>query len=157
MLCVLLSVSAVACQSGWSEFNEQCYKHFSDEKTWQDAGDECVKEEVRRYLTCESALGITMNYQANLVSIHSDEEHQFVLGLTADPWIGARRDPANRASWLWSDETAWDYTNWAPGAPNDSGGDEDCVRMFENNNSGQWNDKECSDRRDFVCKKGFKS
>ena len=38
-------------------------------------------------------------YQANLVSIHSDEENHFVVGLFAEgtgwPWIGGLRDPLN--------------------------------------------------------------
>ena len=89
-----------------------------------------------------------------MVSIHSYEEHQFVLGLDADPWLGGRRDPENHNNWEWSDGTPWDYTNWHPGAPNDAGGTEDCARMFENNDQGQWNDKQCSDQRTFVCKKG---
>ena len=89
-----------------------------------------------------------------MVSIHSDEEHKFVFGLSSDPWIGGRRDPENRVSWRWSDGTAWDYTNWASGAPNDAGGVEDCARMFEDSDRGQWNDRVCSNMRTFVCKKG---
>ena len=73
-------------------------------------------------------------------------------GLDADPWIGGRRDPENHYNWEWSDGTPWDYTNWQPGEPNDAGGNEDCAGMLEN--QGQWNDKQCSDQRTFVCKKG---
>ena len=76
-----------------------------------------------------------------------------MFGLSSDPWIGGRRDLENRVSWRWSDGTAWDYTNWAPGAPNDAGGVEDCARLFENSDRGQWNDRVCSNMRTFVCKK----
>ena len=35
------------CPTGWSAFNGKCYKYFSEMKTWEDAEDHCVKEEVR--------------------------------------------------------------------------------------------------------------
>ena len=35
------------CQAGWSAFNGKCYKSFSEKKTWDDAKDQCVNEEVR--------------------------------------------------------------------------------------------------------------
>ena len=38
---------STGCQAGWSSFNGQCYKYFSEEKTWYDAEVQCVKEEVR--------------------------------------------------------------------------------------------------------------
>ena len=41
--------SSTGCQAGWSSFNGSCYKHFSEEKTWYDAEDQCVNEEVRNY------------------------------------------------------------------------------------------------------------
>ena len=74
--------------------------------------------------------------------------------LNAAPWIGGRRDPEDRDNWRWSDGSAWDYTYWAAGTPNDAGGVEDCARMYEDNDLGQWNDKVCNDKRTFVCKKG---
>ena len=77
-----------------------------------------------------------------------------MFNLNAVSWIGGRRDPENRDNWMWSDGTAWDYTNWAAGTPNDAGSNEDCARMFENNVLGQWKDIVCSDKRTFVCKKG---
>merc|ERR1712062_431157 len=79
------------CQAGWSAFNGNCYKFFSEEKTWENAKDQCVEE------------------QANLVSLHSEEEHQFVVGLNGGfPWLGGRRDPGNGNIFVWSDGTPWD-------------------------------------------------
>ena len=37
----------VVCQAGWSAFNGKCYKSFTEKKTWEDAEDQCVNEEVR--------------------------------------------------------------------------------------------------------------
>jgi len=127
------------CQAGWSAFNGKCYKSFSEEKTWDEAEDQCVKE------------------HANLVSIHSEEEHQFVVGLNGGfPWLGGRRDPENLSNFVWSDGTPWDYSNWASGQPSDDRGDEDCAHMWEwEYRLNEWNDRPCSHERTFVCKKGL--
>ncbi|ELK36684.1 Pulmonary surfactant-associated protein D [Myotis davidii] len=40
------------------------------------------------------------------------------------------------------------YSNWAPGEPNNNGGNEDCVEIFTN---GKWNDKSCGEKRLVIC------
>lgn len=40
------------------------------------------------------------------------------------------------------------YSNWAPGEPNNNGGNEDCVEIFSN---GKWNDKSCGESRLVIC------
>ena len=96
-----------------------------------------------------------MNYQANLVSIHSAEEQHFVIGLEGvegrSPWLGGRRDPQNRDNWVWSDGTPWDYTNWEEHEPNDVKGEEDCVHFFQTGHL--WNDNRCEKKVTSVCKK----
>ena len=97
-----------------------------------------------------------MNYQANLVSIHSEEEHQFLVGLhggAGSPWLGGRRDQRNNSNFLWSDGTPWDYRNWAADEPNDVVDEEDCVQTWTSYGS-QWNDLACSRVETFICKKG---
>ena len=98
-----------------------------------------------------------MNFQANLVSIHSEEEHQFVVGLhggAGSPWLGGRRDPGNHSNFLWSDGTPWDYSNWEEGQPsNIPGRSEDCVHLWNINHRHQWDDQPCYVVVSFVCKK----
>ena len=88
-----------------------------------------------------------------MVSIHSLEQHKFLVALNGDLpfWIGGRRDPGNPETWLWSDKTPWNYTNWAPREPNNRGG-EDCVEYWKYGGE-YWNDQSCSDLSSFVCKK----
>jgi len=103
--------------------------------------------------------------EAHLVSIHSEEEHQFVVELhggAGSPWMGGRTDPENRETWVWSDGTPWDFANWAGGQPDGiSNGKEDCGVFWEVNQwnrvYGLWNDAPCSFLTTFVCKKGKNS
>ena len=34
-------------------------------------------------------------------------------------WIGANEGAATEGIWWWSDESKWDFTNWAQGQPDD--------------------------------------
>ena len=58
-----------------------------------------------------------MDGRATLVSIHSQEENDFVESLFnykngLNAWIGGYTSPAN---WNWQDGSVFDYTNWAAG------------------------------------------
>ena len=108
-----------------------------------------------------------MNYQAHLASIYSDygEREHFIVWLNGGsgfPWLGGRRDPENRETWVWSDQPAWDhgpwrYTNWAEGQPDDIAGEEDCLHISDVNHwdnvNGLWYDAPCTSEKPFVCKK----
>ena len=103
--------------------------------------------------------------KAHLVSIHSEEEHQFVVGLhggAGSPWLGGRRDPGKHSNWVWSDGTPWDFRNWALGEPNDSDRNQDCLRTWAfghlpSSEHDKWDDFGCNEMETFVCKKGMKS
>ena len=48
-----------------------------------------------------------------------------------------------------------DYTNWNKGEPNDAGGREDCVFVYQyaasSSLSGKWNDAPCTFSVNYVC------
>uniref|UniRef100_A0A3Q1FAM2 C-type lectin domain-containing protein n=1 Tax=Acanthochromis polyacanthus TaxID=80966 RepID=A0A3Q1FAM2_9TELE len=65
------------CSTFWSSFNSRCYKYIATPMTWLDAELHCVSQ------------------GANLVSIHSVDEHNFVNSLIKNfdsaqnlTWIG---------------------------------------------------------------------
>ncbi|KAL7382488.1 hypothetical protein ABVT39_023298 [Epinephelus coioides] len=123
------------CPMFWYSFNGRCYKYISTRFTWADAELHCVSE------------------GANLVSIHSQDEENFVRSLVSnfDPvqgstWIGLS-DTQREGRWMWSDGTAVDFTFWYSGMPN--GGDsQNCVHK---NYATQWNDYQCSYGFPSVC------
>ena len=59
--------------------------------------------------------------QADLASIHSEEENDFlreITGNTHKVWLGGRRCCPGCQAFEWSDGTPWDFTDWYRGEPN---------------------------------------
>ncbi|XP_054914869.1 ladderlectin-like [Poeciliopsis prolifica] len=128
-----------SCFPSWFGFNGRCYKFVATPMTWADAEQHCV------------------NQGANLVSIHSLEEENFVKMLIRnfDPtqrpnWIGLS-DIHKDGRYFWSDGSRFDFTFWKTGEPNDSRQSEPCVHTNWRQNK-KWNDTLCGAKYSFVCK-----
>ncbi|MGH0123964.1 UNVERIFIED_CONTAM: hypothetical protein FKN15_009476 [Acipenser sinensis] len=50
----------------------------------------------------------------------------------------------------WTDGSPWRFTNWMPWEPNNSGSHENCIEIFNNDDS-RWNDINCYDKKSFIC------
>ncbi|XP_060949125.1 lactose-binding lectin l-2-like [Limanda limanda] len=127
------------CPRFWFSFNSRCYKYVATQMTWADAEFHCVSQ------------------GANLVSIHSLDEENFVKALIKNfdhaegfTWNGLS-DVHKEGSWMWSDGSAVDFTFWLPGEPNNSAGHEDCVENNQKVAEKKWNDLPCSERIPSVC------
>lgn len=74
---------------------------------------------------------------------------------TSGPWTGYTR---KHNQWAWSDGSSSNFTSWASGEPNNSGGHEDCSVMWVNMQGNRiearfaWNDSQCNDLRPYICK-----
>ncbi|XP_072226606.1 ladderlectin-like [Leuresthes tenuis] len=126
------------CPQFWYSFNGRCYKYIATKMTWIDAELYCVSQ------------------GANLVSIHSQEEENFVKFLIRNfdlaegvNWIGLT-DAQKNGAWLWSDGSKVDFRFWNRGEPNNAGGSEECVHTNWGTDK-KWNDKDCSFKYSFVC------
>ncbi|XP_067467951.1 lactose-binding lectin l-2-like [Thunnus thynnus] len=126
------------CPMFWYSFNGRCYKYVATHMTWADAELHCVSQ------------------RANLVSIHSLEEHDFVKTLIKNfdhtqkfTWIGLS-DTQKEGGWMWSDGCPVDFVLWGATEPNNAGGNEDCV--YNNYDIDlKWNDDICSEMYASVC------
>ena len=85
----------------------------------------------------------------HLATITSPAESQFIFDGLGGPfryksWIGGyqwpqdTQDPA--ANWFWVTGEPWDYTTWAPNAPNDAAGGEFFLDLYWDTPLNNWND-----------------
>uniref|UniRef100_A0A3Q0SMK6 C-type lectin domain-containing protein n=1 Tax=Amphilophus citrinellus TaxID=61819 RepID=A0A3Q0SMK6_AMPCI len=125
------------CPKFWYYFNGTCYKYVGSHMTWADAEFNCVSQ------------------KANLVSVHSLEEYEFIQFLIEnfDPtqghtWIGLS-DIHKEGRWMWSDGSAVDFAIWSPGQPDNYTDGEHCVHT--NFGEQKWNDIKCYDSYSSVC------
>ncbi len=93
------------CQRGWSPYHNKCIKFFEKYKEFSEAKKICESND------------------ATLVSIHSEEENNFVYNLVNEKiswihvWIGGKRNRHNNR-FEWINGKAFNYTNWAYDEPN---------------------------------------
>ncbi|XP_071488572.1 echinoidin-like [Diadema antillarum] len=136
------------CPTFWTGYGNYCYRYFNDVKNWLEAEFYC------RSFGSGGCMGQTG--QAHLLSIHSQDENDFVYSYfdtvrnRLPPAIGPIRDERlwlgltdfkQEGFWVWSDGTLVDYANWREGEPNNDRGNEDYTQMtVEINHEGKWVD-----------------
>ncbi|KAF4074949.1 hypothetical protein AMELA_G00229150 [Ameiurus melas] len=68
-------------------------------------------------------------------------------------WIGLQRDGTREWQWSLADQTFYrdgdTYRHWDSGQPDNKGGIEFCVEIY--NSDGYWNDNTCNNSFPFVC------
>ena len=147
------------CSEGYFEYRGYCYKlsDFSGDvslhRNWTEAREACK----------------SMGYGHELVSIHSEQEQAFLNTILAahdtnqeviyEFWIGfhdfVHWNYDSSGTYIWSDESNVDYTNWAAGEPSESGiAGHECVQMWAHDDYdiGHWNDRGCDNRMPYICK-----
>ncbi|XP_072052013.1 echinoidin-like [Amphiura filiformis] len=129
------------CETGWKGFGSYCY-YFDD---------------IARvpYAEAETAC---QNLGAKLVSIHSQDENDFVgyfakhdgVGNSWFGWWIGLDDRTVTYSYQWVDGTSVDFLNWIAGEPNRS--NENCAKIAPKKGE-QWYDVSCTLLYPYICKK----
>ena len=123
------------CQDSWfaDPDNQQCY--------WY----------VKKMLTFREAVVLCKRNGANLVSVQSMEENEFVMkSIKQAVWIGAT-DVREEGSYIWMDLTPVTFFNWKSSGNNHG----DCLEMKV---GGRWDGVSCEkDKRRAVCEKPGKT
>ncbi|KAK3101324.1 hypothetical protein FSP39_002679 [Pinctada imbricata] len=69
-------------------------------------------------------------------------------------WLGAT-DDQQEGHWIWiKDREPVDYSDWAPGEPNNKDSEENCLEYFAEQ-SFKWNDAPCRLKRRFICEEAL--
>ncbi|XP_072020013.1 LOW QUALITY PROTEIN: uncharacterized protein [Amphiura filiformis] len=129
------------CPSGWEEWRGSCYKFDRENRaeTWDAA-----------------QYGCQTDFGSSLASIHDDDENLFVMhyamdafGTDSSIWIGLRRHMYGYFEWANREFVV--FENWGANQPDGKLSNENCIEM-QLNNEGLWNDDDCSDSANYVCK-----
>jgi len=132
-------VQVEGCDSGWTQNRAtgSCYKIlYPDIMTWDVAKSRCA------------GLG------AELVSIRSNQENEFVEGLVMPLvesnkmrkfWMGGQK---SGSGWKWTDGSEVTYFGWHRRQPNNYGGNQNCLMMSSRRYRGRkwyfgWDDQGC--------------
>ncbi len=135
-----------SCSAGWTAWSNKCYKNFgASVTTITDKESACVAQ------------------GGHLLSLNRPEEKTFALATwpAEQGFVLGGSDGVNEGTWLWSDGSCFQWTDWAAGQPDGlpgaSGSDQDCT--YINLGLGTaWRDIECGDDNDDwsrVCEKGL--
>ena len=127
-------------------FGNNRYFVFETSLSWQDAEAYCE------------------NFNGHLVTITSKEEQRFVESLVSGGsriayWMGAT-DDGHEGEWSWVTGEPFTYSNWSGCQPDNEGGYENYLTMYNQRYFGKWNDISKAFTTDtytlgFICEQDF--
>lgn len=142
------------CPDGWENFNSYCYQinaHPNQKLSWADARTLCQS-------FSEPWKKIVDVAKADLVSITSQEEHDFVdnlfksykvTGYQDFYWTGLYKNLSD-SGFHWSDGAVLKYQDWKNTIP---GINNSCVKSaLSATNRNSWTAAACTEQHYFVCK-----
>lgn len=134
----VLQLQRGSCPEFWYNNNGRCYKYVATASNWADAEIYCRSQ------------------NANLVSIYSQEEDDFVKTLINNfdlnkdrTWIGLS-DVHKEGTFMWSDGCPLSIDQWSGRQPDNAQGNENCA-VTNWGEEKKWNDGECDADFPFVC------
>jgi hypothetical protein len=132
-----LPTSNIFCTSGYSYLSNKCTKLVTTTTSWSNAEKNCELD-GGKLVTFSSSTENTAVFEAYQKSI------PYWIGLT---------DEASEGNFIWLDGTTpsffpWSASSSAPDNTGPSGSPANCVMTQE---SGEWNDRKCSDFYSSVC------
>ncbi|XP_043190404.1 lectin BRA-3-like [Amphibalanus amphitrite] len=127
-----LALISGAHSTDWVQYENSLYTAGSGNVTWSDARAACRK----------------LHPRADLITIHSYGELDFVAGMFGeDIWIGFN-DIETEDRYVWANGATVDFTVWAERVDNTA---KNCVHM-DSGYSGAWVEDYCSNSLTFACK-----
>lgn len=145
--CEFFPTHTVGCEEGWQTFGDYCYWYSNTDYsyytlTFSEARDDCKSK------------------GADMVSIHSQEENEFVYSLVADgsgyyysTWLGLS-DEGHPSELTWVDNTAVTFTSYEQMDYYPIYSTPACgIIDFAAYTAQSWGVEDCSDYNFYVCKK----
>ncbi|XP_071527535.1 macrophage mannose receptor 1-like isoform X2 [Panulirus ornatus] len=141
----------VGCEDGWASFGSYCYYFSNDDNIYPLSTYNGAREACR-------------SKGADLVSIHSVEENDFVTSMftghdATATWIGVT-DIGQRGVVSWSDGSPLTFTRWSSLTNHSFMHYPTCGRfttIYELNGHSSWNLGDCEGYKYYICKKSKQS
>ncbi|XP_066273397.1 uncharacterized protein [Branchiostoma lanceolatum] len=126
------------CPYGYKQSGASCYKAFDTDKNYNEAAKVCRNEGGSLAMPRDK---VTNDFLINLKN---------KVDSTSWFWLGAD-DKNDEGTWRYIDgEPFGSFSDWSPGEPNQAGGNEDCLVLFESPRD-NWNDQGCATKQKFIC------
>ncbi|XP_046546494.1 perlucin-like [Haliotis rubra] len=146
LLCALASVTAAEdrprCPRGFLEHGSSCYWFSNIEGSFAEASSYC------------------QFFGSHLARITSEDEDDYLRSRANEEkgsigyWLGAT-DLIKEGEFMWEGGVPLNYTNWAPGEPNNEMHPEQsghCL-MLQMTTGYKWNDNDCIKKTKFICER----
>ena len=98
----LFPLGHAKCKFGWDYFEGKCYRITDERQNWNDSQASC------------------QSMDSTLASVHDPKTNSFIYNLARSTfWVGGMRTGlgSGKENFAWSDNSPFDYTNWAKGQP----------------------------------------
>ncbi|XP_048867158.1 macrophage mannose receptor 1-like isoform X3 [Brienomyrus brachyistius] len=130
-----LVTTAPGCSEGWTRHGSFCYQIGSEEKTFEDANQDCLSKD------------------SHLVNVASRFENAFLtslVGLRPERyfWIGLSNKD-QKETFVWTSSANVRFTHFGPGLPGQQQG---CVAMMTGTAAGLWDVLSCTRGEKYICK-----
>ncbi|XP_047007323.2 LOW QUALITY PROTEIN: macrophage mannose receptor 1 [Ictalurus punctatus] len=133
----VLLFSSVVC--GIGAYIPHRYHFVNENKTWSEAQNYCREKYTDMASINDMGEMMKLNYTLKKETVKK-------------AWIGLQREGTGEGSGLWQTKLSTDgdtYRKWDSRQPDNQGGNEFCVHMYESD--GSWNDNTCNNTFSFVC------
>ena len=130
------------CSDGFIHHDGYCFGYFPQKLNWTQAQAAC--NAVGAFLAEPKSLEQEILIEGLI--LHGAIKEEYI-------WLGAN-DMDAEGQWQWAtSKEDMDYTNWAPGQPDDGGVSQDCMRYKMTYH--HWDDGECRGHASFICQEPY--
>ncbi|NWS16884.1 REG4 protein, partial [Pachyramphus minor] len=152
------------CPDGWSYYKLNCFKYFSDARTWDEAERQCQAiqdgahlawvEDQREAITLREAISYYQRVQPVWIGLHYSEEVR--QGLQGSWGTGGQQSHASEPhlssqsqAWKWAGGDTYSVASGLSGSSARAG---KCGMLTHQSSFSLWSSANCAQKHHYICK-----